>query len=122
MSLNAFEIIFSSKNFHLEILKRAEDVLRLYAQTQSLTPDMVNILWETRAMDETACLSVYSIIGECVIGMNKSIVNCFVDKIKEINPMNMLLRDVELLHTIGRSGSHTSQARYCADALWDIVI
>ena len=31
MSLNAFEIIFSSKNYHLEILKRAEDVLRLYA-------------------------------------------------------------------------------------------
>ena len=69
MALNAFEIIFSSKNYHLEILKRAEDVLRLYAQTQSLTPDMVNILWETRQMDETACISVYSIIGECVTGM-----------------------------------------------------
>ena len=37
-------------------------------------------------MDETACISVYSIIGgeQCIHGMQKEIINYFVDKIKEI--------------------------------------
>lgn len=37
-------------------------------------------------MDETACISVYTIIGECIYGMQKEIVNYFVDKIKVIAP------------------------------------
>lgn len=37
-------------------------------------------------MDETACISVYTIIGECIYGMQKEIINYFVDKIKEIAP------------------------------------
>ena len=106
IALKAFEIIFSSKNYHLQILQRAEDVLRLYAQTQSLTPELINILWETRGMDETACISVYSIIGECILGMQKEIVSYVVDKVKEINASTLQLRDVELLHTIGKSATY----------------
>lgn len=55
-------------------MQRAEDVLRLYAQTSSLTKEMIDILWETRQMDETACISVYTIIGECISGMQMEIV------------------------------------------------
>lgn len=73
-------------------------------------------------MDETACISVYNIIGECVGGMQKDIINYFVDKVKDIAPSSMQLRDVELLHTIGHTGMPSSQTpRYCADALWNIV-
>jgi len=96
-------------------------VLRLFVQTQSLTKDMVNLLWETRQMDETACISVYGIISECVAGMQNEIVNYFVDKIKEIAPMSLQLRDVDLIYTIGKSNVNSSQQCYCADALWDIV-
>ena len=33
----------------------------------------------------------------------------------------MQLRDVEMLHTIGKSSTYPAQSRYCADALWEIV-
>ena len=123
IELNAFEIVFSSKNYHQQILQRAEDVLRLYAQTHSLTTELINILWETRQMDETACISVYNIISECVGGMQKEIINYFVGKVKEIAPSSMQLRDVELLHTIGKTGVSTNPtSRFCADALWNIII
>lgn len=121
IELNAFQIIFSSKNYHLQILQRAEDVLRLYAQTQSLTPELINILWETRQMDETACISVYGIIGECVLGMQKEIISYVIDKVRQIRAEDLQLRDVELLNTIGKSISSSSQMKYCAEALWDIV-
>lgn len=48
-------------------------------------------------MDETACISVYNIISECVAGMQKEIIICIVDKVREITPSLMQLRDVELL-------------------------
>lgn len=74
-------------------------------------------------MDETACISVYNIISECVGGMQKEIVNYFVGKVKEIAPSSMQLRDVELLHTIGKTGVTTNPtSRFCADALWNIII
>ena len=72
-------------------------------------------------MDETACISVYSIIGECILGMQKEIVSYVVDKVKEITPSMMQHRDIELIHTIGKSSTSQMQAKYCADALWEIV-
>ena len=120
-ALKAFEIIFSSKNYHQQILQRAEDVLRLFAQTSSLTEGMIDLLWETRQMDETACISVYTIIGECIYGMQKDIVNYFVDKIKEIAPQSLQLRDIELIYNIGKSSTHNAQSKYCADALWNVI-
>lgn len=123
VKLNAFETIFSSKNYHQQILQRAEDVLKLYAQTQSLTSEMIDLIWETRQMDETACISVYGIIGgeQCINGMQKEIINYFVDKIREIVPSSMQLRDIEMIYSIGKTKNHSTIGRYCADALWDIV-
>ena len=40
-------------------------------------------------MDETACISVYNIIGECIIGMQKEIVILFVDKVKSIPAVDL---------------------------------
>ena len=40
-------------------------------------------------MDETACISVYSIIGECILGMQREIVSYVVDKVKEITPSTL---------------------------------
>jgi hypothetical protein len=84
---------------------------------------MINLLWETRLMDETACISVYSIIGgdQCINLMQKELINYFVSKIKEIQPSSMQLRDIEVIYSIGKTKMHSAQGRYCADALWDIV-
>ena len=73
-------------------------------------------------MDETACISVYTIIGECIIGMQKEIVTLFVDKVKTIAPMDLQIRDVELLHTIGKQCQHRAQSKHVCDALWDLVV
>ena len=98
-------------------------MLKLYAQTQNLTTMEIDLIWETRLMDETACISVYSIIGadQCLNGMQKNIITYFIDKVKEITPQSMQLRDIEVIFSIGKSKNYTSIGRYCADALWDIV-
>ena len=58
-------------------------------------------------MDETAYISVYNIIGECIIGMQKEIVILFVDKVKSIPAVDLQIRDIELLHSIAKQCSHT---------------
>jgi len=61
--------------------------------------------------------------------MQKELINYFVDKVKEIQPSNMQLRDIEVIYSIGKikSQMHSAsdkgkESRYCADALWDIVL
>lgn len=86
-----------------------------------MTPELVDTLWETSRVAEVACISVYNIIGECIFGMQKEIIIHFINKVKEIPPSQLLLRDIKLVYNIGKSSTHTAQARYCADALWEIV-
>ena len=71
VQLKVFEIIFSSKNFHSEIVQRADEVLKLYANTGQLSSNFVELLWETSQADESARIQIHKMIVDCADAINE---------------------------------------------------
>ena len=79
--LGVFERVFSGKNFHLQIVQRAEDLLQIYAFENELTEEHIDILWEASQTDETAKIEIFKMIGDCAKDMAEEIVDGFVKKV-----------------------------------------
>ena len=101
MKLGIFEQIFSNKKFHLQILKQSTDIIKLFAKTNSLTPEMIDMIWEASMFDETAKLQIHEIIKDNANHFDEDIQIRFLDKISAITPSQLTLSELDLLSEIG---------------------
>ena len=112
--LKVFERVFSSKDFHLQVVQRSEDLLQIYASEEQLTDEHIDMLWAASLTEETAKLEIFKLIGETAKSMSDRVVDAFIQKVQDLQPEAVTMKDVDLVYNLGKSSTTRALARRTA--------
>lgn len=62
LNSDIFSLIFSPRRFHLQIVQRSVEVIKIYISEKKFEQPQIDILWDSTLIDETALIEVYKII------------------------------------------------------------
>ena len=47
---------------HLELVKRSQEIIKLYARNHKMTQNHIDKMWECTLIDETMLIEIYNVI------------------------------------------------------------
>ena len=125
-----FELIYGQRT-HFELLKKSTALMKLLFSEKAIGEHEVNMIWDVCIKQgQQHKLEVYQVILEVCqhynSNLSESVKIQFINKIEKIDPLNIIEKDIILLHELGKRYSITyrapevNQVRATA-IMWDIA-
>jgi hypothetical protein len=89
---------------HLELVKRSQEIIKLYARNHKMTQNHINKMWECTMIDETMLIEIYNVVQTTATALDDEVIEMFIIKIKDqMDPSKQTMREVDFVHSLGKS-------------------
>lgn len=117
------EIIFDSKNYHVQIIQRSKEILKFLIVEDKLTKTQLDLFWKATEFDDETRREMYNIIQETSAPMQSHHVMQFLNKFLENSDAVITPEAINCIFEIGKASKGSAeQARSIADLLWRFSI
>jgi len=130
--LGVFENVFC-ENTHYQLVSRSDQLIRLFFNEKAVIPEEIDLIWTVcnKLGNVNIKLEIYKIILDVLkvsyITMSDETKEYFIDKLKTVNPSDLIEKDIELITELGKKGGYQFRkppdgfVKKSADFLWSIA-
>jgi hypothetical protein len=131
--LGVFENVFC-ENTHYQLITRSDQLIRLFFSEKVVLPEEIDLIWAVcnKLGHIHIKLEIYKIILDVLkvsyITMSDETKEYFIDKLKTVNPSDLIEKDIELITELGKKGGYQFRkppdgfVKKSADFLWSIAV
>ena len=131
--LKVFENVFC-ENTHYQLISRSDQLIKLYFNEKAVVPEEIDMIWNVcnRLGHIHIKLEIYKIILDVLkisyITMTDETKEYFIDKLKTVNPSDLIEKDIELITELGKKNGYQFRkppdgfVKKSADFLWTIAV
>ena len=86
--------MFSRERCHIQLVQRAEELLKLLIGQDSLTEDELEMIWTTAHVDETTRLELYKLFNELSSRLKLPEINFVLDRLSAVPLPKLMIEQI----------------------------
>lgn len=131
--LGVFENVFC-ENTHYQLVTRSDQLIRLFFNAKVVISEEIDMIWavSNKLGHVHIKFKIYKIILDVLkvayITMTDETKEYFIDKLKTVDPSDLIEKDIELITELGKKGGYHFRkppdgfVKKSADFLWSIAV
>lgn len=113
------EMIFDPKNYHVQIIQRSKEILKILIVEDKLSKEQLDLFWRATEFDDETRREIYNIIEETSTPMQSHHVMQFLNKFLESSDAIITPEAISCISEMGKySRGSPEQSKSIADLLW----
>ena len=113
------DLIFDSKNYHVQIIQRSKEILNFLITEDKLTQDQLDLFWRGTEFDDETRREIYKIIEEVSSSMKSHHVMEFLNKFTSDKDAKIIPETVNCIFEMGKSSKVSEEHSLAiAELLW----
>ena len=112
-------MIFDPKNYHVQIIQRSKEILKILIVEDKLSKEQLDLFWRATEFDDETRREIYNIIEETSTPMQNHHVMQFLNKFLESSDAIITPEAISCISEMGKySRGSLEQSKSIADLLW----
>ena len=112
-------MIFDPKNYHVQIIQRSKEILKILIVEDKLSKEQLDLFWRATEFDDETRREIYNIIEETSTPMQSHHVMQFLNKFLESSDAIITPEAISCISEMGKySRGSLEQSKSIADLLW----
>lgn len=107
---NVFELFFSNKNIHEQLVKKSAGILKLLMKRNEITDEELNYVWTSCQKHEATSFELTGAFTILCMTVDGRYLSFLVDKLMQKPKVAINEKELELLRTMGKRTSTTDEA------------